>query len=231
MEGVFGFVRFTPGDIRARRAYLGAMKNLTVGLFLVGVAVSAAGCGDQAADGVASGTAAASGKPAKSAAAATSGTAAASASAAPTASAAASAAAGGDDFASFKDTDLSAFHKLWKGFSIKAPEGATISQGYGGPKIEKGKEFSIQLSYSDTSLDNTADSTKECVNYDQKCAVVERTKDLVVTSASDKDGKNTSYGFHMLIRPGGSLMGCKGGGPDLAKVEVLKKVCQSVEKK
>ncbi len=35
----------------------------------------------------------------------------------------------------------------------------------------------------------------------------------------------------MLIRPGGSLMGCKGGGPDLAKVEVLKKVCQSVEKK
>lgn len=158
--------------------------------------------------------------------------AAAAVSAAPTA--AASAAPADDAFATFKDLDLSSFHKLWKGFSVKAPEGATVKQGSGGPVISKGKEFGIQFSFTDTSLDNTVANTKECVNYDMKCAVVERTKDLVITSSTYKSsGKDvTTYAFHMLVRPGGTFMACKSDSSveERAKLDILMKACSSITK-
>ncbi len=208
------------------------MNHVKLGLVCLVGACAVVACGDKAVEGSASGTAASSAAPAKSGAAASASASAtaeaiASASAAPSASA--SAAANDDPLAALVDTDLSSFHKLWKGFSVKAPQGATIKQGSYGPRIEK-DEFKIELSYTHTSLDNTASNTRDCASYDQICAVVERTKDLVVTSASDKDGKNKTYGFHMLVRPGGTLLGCTGGGPDLEKLKLLQQACASVTK-
>jgi hypothetical protein len=204
------------------------MIRVELGLVCLVGACAVVACGDKAIEGSASGTAASTAAPATSGTAVSASpvaTADASAGAEPSASAAANE----DPLAALVDTDLSAFHKLWKGFSVKAPQGATIKQASYGPRIEK-DEFKIELSYTHTSLDNTASNTRDCASYDQIRAVVERTKDLVVTSASDKDGKNKTYGFHMLVRPGGTLLGCTGGGPDLEKLKLLQQACASVTK-
>lgn len=198
--------------------------------------VAIAACGEKAADPEASAAASgSSSKPKGSAsAAAASGGASATAGGAASAAASADAPASDDPLATFKDLDLSGFHKIWKGYSVKAPEGATITQGSGGPKISKDKEFGIEFSFADTTLANTADATKECVNYDQRCAVLERTNDLVETSAVyTNPGAKTTYAFHMLVRPGGSLMACKSTitVEDRAKLDVLKKACSSIAKK
>src|SRR4051812_27634396 len=111
------------------------MKKFTLGcLMVVAGSCVAAGCAEKGGEaGATSASAGASAKPATSAMAAA---ASATAAAAPaTAAAVATAAATDDGFAAFKDLDLSSFHKLWKGFTIKAPEGATVKQGSTGPTI------------------------------------------------------------------------------------------------
>ncbi|NUO50220.1 MAG: hypothetical protein HOV80_15305 [Polyangiaceae bacterium] len=156
----------------------------------------------------------------------------AAASGAPAASASAAAApAGGLD--GFKDFDISSYGKVWQGYSIKAPDGAVMKKSFGGPEIKKEPDFRLELSFADTRLQNTADATKECVNYDQKCAVLEQTKDLVITSASYKSSKGdvTSYGFHMLVRPGGTTISCKGGADDRKKLDTLMAACNTLGKK
>jgi hypothetical protein len=218
---------------------LAAMKEISFGCLLVMASVCvAAGCSEKGGDaGASSASPEATSRPATSAtAAATSAAASATASAiaAPGPSAAPSAAPSDDPFAAFKDLDMSSFHKLWKGYSVKAPEGATIKQGASGPRITKDKDFGIELSFTDTSLNNTIEATKECVNYDQKCAVLERTKDLVVTSASyqTSGATKTTYAFHMLVRPGGTFMACKSAAEvdDRSKLDILKKACSSITK-
>jgi hypothetical protein len=153
------------------------------------------------------------------------------ASAAPSGSATAAAAAGGLD--GFKDFDISSYGKVWQGYSIKAPDGAVMKKSFGGPEIKKEPDFRLELSFADTRLQNTADATKECVNYDQKCAVLEQTKDLVITSASYKTsgGDKTSFGFHMLVRPGGTTISCKGSADDRKKLDTLMAACNTLGKK
>lgn len=205
-----------------------------VSLLSIAICALGLGCGDKGgAASSASASADAKAKPSGSTAATS--TAATTASAAPAGSASTASSvtpAAGGDFASFKDLDLSGFHKIWKGYSVKAPEGAVIKKGYGGPRIEKDKEFAIELSFSDTRLENTAESTKECVNYDQFCMVVDRGKDFVITSARGKTEPNekATYAFHMLIHPGGNLMACKGGADKREKLAILQKACESVTK-
>lgn len=160
-----------------------------------------------------------------------SATAAASGAPAASASAAAAPAAGGLD--GFQDFDISSYGKVWQGYSIKAPDGAVMKKSFGGPEIKKEPDFRLELSFADTRLQNTADATKECVNYDQKCAVVEQTKDLVITSATYKSSKGevTSFGFHMLVRPGGTTISCKGGADDRKKLDTLMAACNTLGKK
>lgn len=201
---------------------------------LIGISICALGiaCGDKGGE-ASSATASAEAKSKSSSSTAASSAATSAAPAASSAAAATSAApAAGGDFASFKDLDLSGFHKIWKGYSVKAPEGAVIKKGYGGPRIEKDKDFAIELSFADTRLENTAEATKECVNYDQFCMVVDRSKDMVVTSARGKTepAEKATFAFHMLIRPGGNLMACKGGGDSREKLAILQKACESVTK-
>jgi hypothetical protein len=216
---------------------LAAMKKVTLGyLMVLAGSCVAAGCGEKSSDAGANADPGAASRPATSAvAAAASATAAAPS---PTASAIAapgsSPAPSGDAFDAFKDLDMSTYHKLWKGYSIKAPEGATIKKGPSGPRITKDEDFGIEFSFTDTSLDNTAALTKECVNYDQRCAVVERSKDLVVTSTSyESSGQTkTTFAFHMLVRPGGTFMACKSVASveDRSKLDILKKACSSITK-
>lgn len=201
-------------------------------LALLGVclaSVSLVGCDKLGGGGSASAEPSAASSAAKTSSAPAS--AAPSATAAATASATAAPAAGGLD--GFKDFDISSYGKVWQGYSIKAPDGAQMKKSFGGPEIKKDPDFRVELSFADTRLENTASATRECVNYDQKCAVVEQTKDLVVTSATYKSNKGevTSYAFHMLVRPGGTTISCKSGAKTREALKPLMEVCNSLGKK
>lgn len=137
--------------------------------------------------------------------------------------------------AGWTDVDLGAYGSAWKGWHVKAPPGATVTKSFDGLDVAPKDGIGLVVSFTALSLENTASTVKEGVNYDQKPAILQQTKELLEWSSSYKvkEGPRTSYGFHLLVKTSGVTMGCKQAGTitDRAKLAPLEQACRTLAKR
>ncbi|MFT3775418.1 MAG: hypothetical protein QM820_59485 [Minicystis sp.] len=145
------------------------------------------------------------------------------------------AAAPASPLAGWTEIDLSGNGSAWKGWRVKGPPGATVKKSFDGLEIAGKDGVGITVSFTALSLENTASTVKEGVNYDQKPAILLQNKELLEWSSSykDKSGPKTMYGFHLLVKTSGVTMGCKqaSGVPERAKLAPLEEACKTLVKK
>jgi hypothetical protein len=137
--------------------------------------------------------------------------------------------------AGWTEIDLGAHGPAWKGWRVKGPPGAAVKKSFDGLEIANKDGAGITVSFTALSLENTASTVREGVNYDQKPAILLQTKELLEWSSTfkDKSGSKTMYGFHLLVKTSGVTMGCKqaSGVYDRAKLAPLQEACKTLVKK
>ena len=147
--------------------------------------------------------------------------------AAPTAPAAPAAAAAGAEL------DLSAAGEGWKGFTIKAPAGATATSDGTDGVIVNFESLAFQIStQSDVKMLKDAmkagmEQTKGKVTY-----TVDKADELAYTTEQDMGGNIIKgYGFQLVLSPGGKKVMCGANVDSEAQVATIKAICNSLTKK
>jgi hypothetical protein len=151
----------------------------------------------------------------------------------PTGSAAASAAPGDGTSPStqLSETDLSTRGTHWKGWSVKAPAGAKLSDEHGGTRIEA-PGFDIVISLKKPHLKKV----KAEVEKDAKgsSAKVTWTSDSPEGLAWNlESGSTKTYFFFEVVTSGKKKVGCRSTpahGASEAQVVVMREACQTLHK-
>jgi hypothetical protein len=126
----------------------------------------------------------------------------------------------------------------WKGYTVKGPPGSTVKKSFDGPEISSGKDgkdYGLVVSFTATRLSNTKSDLREGVSYGTRPTFLTETSDLLEYSNESTDPKSTepkTYGFHMLVKVGGTTLGCKSATSrfDRQGLEPLKEACKSLTK-
>ncbi|APR83197.1 Hypothetical protein A7982_08546 [Minicystis rosea] len=154
---------------------------------------------------------------------------------APPKKAPAAAPAPANPLAGWSEIDLGPHGPAWRGWHVKGPPGATVKKSFDGLEIAGKDGIGITVSFTALSLDSTASTVKEGVNYDQKPAILLQNKELLEWSSSykTKEGPKTTYGFHLLVKTSGVTMGCKqaSGVSERGKLAPLETACKTLVKK
>ncbi len=131
------------------------------------------------------------------------------------------------------ELDLSAAGEGWKGFTIKAPAGATATSDGTDGVIVNLESLAFQIStQSDVKMLKDAmkagmEQSKGKVTY-----TVDKADELAYTTEQDMGGNIIKgYGFQLVLSPGGKKVMCGANVDSEAQVATIKAICNSLTKK
>ncbi len=146
--------------------------------------------------------------------------------AAPVAPSAALAAAGAE-------LDLSAAGEGWKGFTIKAPAGATATSDGTDGVIVNLESLAFQIS-TQNDVKMLKDGMKAGMEQSKGKVTftVDKADELAYTTEQDMGGNIIKgYGFQLVLSPGGKKVMCGANVDSEAQVATIKAICNSLTKK
>jgi hypothetical protein len=146
--------------------------------------------------------------------------------AAPVAPSAAPAAAGAE-------LDLSPAGEGWKGFTIKAPAGATATSDGTDGVIVNLESLAFQIS-TQTDVKMLKDGMKAGMEQSKGKVTftVDKADELAYTTEQDMGGNIIKgYGFQLVLSPGGKKVMCGANVDSEAQVATIKAICNSLTKK
>lgn len=145
---------------------------------------------------------------------------------APVAPSAAPAAAGAE-------LDLSAAGEGWKGFTIKAPAGATATSDGTDGVIVNLESLAFQIS-TQNDVKMLKDGMKAGMEQSKGKVTftVDKADELAYTTEQDMGGNIIKgYGFQLVLSPGGKKVMCGANVDSEAQVATIKAICNSLTKK
>ena len=151
----------------------------------------------------------------------------------PTGSAAATAASGGtaSEATQLSDTDLSSRGTHWKGWSVKAPAGAKLSDEHGGTRVEA-PGFDIVISLKKPHLKKVkTEVEKDAKGSSAKVTWTSDSPDGLAWTV--ESGASKSYFFFEVVTSGKKKVGCRSTPAHAAteaQVAIMRDACQTLHK-